>query len=1035
MLATPVMSHRKPTRDNSMLPARSPHPELGGQNCAEGGLQSPFCTPAVQTLSWRPRHDDGDSLVFNSPQPLLTPSRQKPAHSPGASPAPQTSRVGAGTKRKTTPQATPLRPHTLTPLVTFTEMDASLRSQTTTLTHLNLNQSTDTGLDDEDDSGCDISEPPKGVLFAENKQVRRSPPNRLFKDVQAAEVIEAVSPGGHITKRRARSRPVSDELLESIRSSPSPAERPPPRNLVAFPGKKIHHRRKSSGSSSSSSAASPHPRPRLTGLNGTASARPSHLRQRAPMARVDSATLFFGGPSVQQPPAVRSRTNTSLSNTNDQFLVTLRPSVSNRHSYAGTAATDYWSAIQPRSMLPSPQSSPSTRDDQDTAHEDTDDDDMFHAVPPDSSFVLTIDTPSPREKATITSKFKQARDSGVGLSDDDMSMDSTASAENLMPQASTSVSSIYSDGDDEGLVTPGVLPSTASGWPQARVYGRDDDTGGGVDMDAFILRTLTTTTKGPNEVKKAPNTPVKKVKTSYLSGDRPWQSAVAHRVGRGIDWEVKAAKAPRKSMPAVFSLSGRKHGKSPFDPSTDSEDEQDSPSTRKERYAGLGLGRPVQPDSLEFMPPTLPKPRWLTRRSSSGNFSSGSDSMSTIGTPTRNNTGASRTSRLSPQHLSRFSPARSTRSASGSSTSSILSSPTLSRVHPSPGKQRPSVGRKSFLPRPSLPSSQDQGGRFDRDFVIVDQIGSGEFGKVIKARSKIGEETYAIKKSKPFEGVKHRYRLREEADILRHLGQVNGGRRHPNVLAFVDSWEEDEVLYIQTELCELGSLGHFLWEYGRAFPRLDEARVWKIIADLSNGLMFIHTSGVIHLDIKPANIFVTSEGRFKIGDFGMASLWPRPVQSAVGTVPPSAFEREGDKLYLAPEVLQGKYGKAADVFSFGMTMLETASNIVVPDQGESWHRLRREDFSQVDLDDSPELLELIRQMMRTDPTSRISMRDICAHAVVRRARSRMDKMYETAKLEGSSLFSASPLASVTDGFLEDILGRDMSGGGAMDLSP
>ncbi|EEB95003.1 hypothetical protein MPER_06094, partial [Moniliophthora perniciosa FA553] len=50
------------------------------------------------------------------------------------------------------------------------------------------------------------------------------------------------------------------------------------------------------------------------------------------------------------------------------------------------------------------------------------------------------------------------------------------------------------------------------------------------------------------------------------------------------------------------------------------------------------------------------------------------------------------------------------------------------------------------------------------------------------------------------------------------------------------------------------------------------------------------------------------------------------------TVDGSSFEREGDKLYLAPEVLQGMYGKAADVFSFGMTILETASNIVVPDQ-------------------------------------------------------------------------------------------------------
>ena len=83
----------------------------------------------------------------------------------------------------------------------------------------------------------------------------------------------------------------------------------------------------------------------------------------------------------------------------------------------------------------------------------------------------------------------------------------------------------------------------------------------------------------------------------------------------------------------------------------------------------------------------------------------------------------------------------------------------------------------------------------------------------------------------------------------------------------------------------------------------------------SQGLSFIHAAGVIHLDLKPANIFVTEEGRFKIGDFGMASLWPRPVRKdSLGAEQKSAFEREGDKLYLAPEVLQGKYGFAADIF-------------------------------------------------------------------------------------------------------------------------
>ena len=94
---------------------------------------------------------------------------------------------------------------------------------------------------------------------------------------------------------------------------------------------------------------------------------------------------------------------------------------------------------------------------------------------------------------------------------------------------------------------------------------------------------------------------------------------------------------------------------------------------------------------------------------------------------------------------------------------------------------------------------------------------------------------------------------------------------------------------------------------------------------------FIHSSGIIHLDIKPENVFIASSGRFKIGDFGMASVWPRPPPPQ-DTIINNAFEREGDKLYLAPEVLQGRYGKAADVFSLGMTILETATNIVVPGQ-------------------------------------------------------------------------------------------------------
>ena len=74
-----------------------------------------------------------------------------------------------------------------------------------------------------------------------------------------------------------------------------------------------------------------------------------------------------------------------------------------------------------------------------------------------------------------------------------------------------------------------------------------------------------------------------------------------------------------------------------------------------------------------------------------------------------------------------------------------------------------------------------------------------------------------------------RLRHLEEVDILRHLSR----QPCPHVIRFVDAWEQNRQLFIQTELC-LGSLAFFLEEYGRVVERLDEGRVWKIIRELSD---------------------------------------------------------------------------------------------------------------------------------------------------------------------------------------------------------
>ncbi|KAF2807950.1 kinase-like protein [Mytilinidion resinicola] len=274
-------------------------------------------------------------------------------------------------------------------------------------------------------------------------------------------------------------------------------------------------------------------------------------------------------------------------------------------------------------------------------------------------------------------------------------------------------------------------------------------------------------------------------------------------------------------------------------------------------------------------------------------------------------------------------------SSTNRNTSFPPATPTTNRDH----KVYFANGQSAIAPIAGL-TKNDVDTALTSRFENVSLHGNGEFSQVYRVEGLINPpprssfeapsgSVWAVKKAKrPYAGLKDRDRKLREVHILQALS----GNEH--IIFFAGSWEHKNYLYIQTEFCENGNLKDFLTQHGYK-GRLDDFRIWKILLELSMGVKHIHDSGFIHLDLKPANVFLDWEGVLKIGDFGLASTWPAPPN----------IDGEGDREYIGPEILSGRFDKPADIFALGMVMLEIAGNIILPDNGTSWQRLRSGDMT------------------------------------------------------------------------------------------
>jgi len=199
---------------------------------------------------------------------------------------------------------------------------------------------------------------------------------------------------------------------------------------------------------------------------------------------------------------------------------------------------------------------------------------------------------------------------------------------------------------------------------------------------------------------------------------------------------------------------------------------------------------------------------------------------------------------------------------------------------------------------------------------IVEKIGAGGMGEVYRAHDEHLSRDVAIKVLPPgtLTDESARKHFHKEALILSQLN-------HPNVATIHDFDTEHGVDFLVMEYIPGITLSEKV-----AAGALPEKEVLRLGVQLAEGLAAAHEHGVVHRDLKPGNLRITSDGRLKILDFGLAKLW-HPVTATATTESLSETQTMAGTLpYMAPEqLLGGEIDARCDLHAAGLVLYEMAT--------------------------------------------------------------------------------------------------------------
>ncbi|XP_030757239.1 wee1-like protein kinase [Sitophilus oryzae] len=276
--------------------------------------------------------------------------------------------------------------------------------------------------------------------------------------------------------------------------------------------------------------------------------------------------------------------------------------------------------------------------------------------------------------------------------------------------------------------------------------------------------------------------------------------------------------------------------------------------------------------------------------------------------------------------------------------------------------------------------------RYHREFLELELIGKGQFGSVFKCVNRLDGCVYAIKKStRPVAGSAFEKTALNEVYAHAVLG------KHQHVVRYYSAWAEDNHMIIQNEYCNGGSLADKVSK-----EPLSAVELRRMLLHVAEGLRYIHSEGLVHLDIKPANIFISIEKKVNLTNYDSAddgfedlddnSIYEEELTYKIGdlghvTSLSNPQVEEGDCRYLSNEILHEDYSHLtkADVFALGLSALECAGAGPLPKNGPEWHAIREGQIPPLPQKLTKDLLELIRSMIHPCPTERPSTIQLLQH--------------------------------------------------------